>query len=162
MGSFPGKLIGVMLAFILMIIAPMVNVVLTQNIRIERTTWNYLKNFTDTASDKGMLTKNDYTEFIAKLGATTVDYEVYISVQHKLILPNGTDQYKTKFVSSGLWKSSTGGVMGDFYMEAGDSLQVVLKPISATPASGILRSVLNLNVSKKEYTYASSARNDGR
>ena len=67
MGSFPAKIIGVFLAFILMVFAPIITVTLVDDIKIERRTWNYLTDFTDIASDKGVLTENDYTDLLQKL-----------------------------------------------------------------------------------------------
>ena len=163
MGSFPAKIIGVFLAFILMIFAPIITVTLVEDIKIERRTWNYLTDFTVIVCDKGILTENDYTEFVAKLGATTVDYEVIISVQHKLVLPGKKEgEYTVRYTTSGLWKSSSGGVTGDFYMEAGDNLQVILRPLTYTAGDKILQAFLKFNPSTSEYSYAASVRNNGR
>jgi len=163
LGSFPAKIIGVFLAFILMVFAPIITVTLVDDIKIERRTWNYLTDFTDIASDKGVLTENDYTEFVTKLGATTVDYEVLISVQHKLVLPGqNAGEYTVRYTTSGLWKSAAGGVTGDFYMEAGDNLQVILRPLTSTAGDKILQAFLKFSPSNVEYSYSANVRNNGR
>lgn len=163
MGSFPGKIFAVLLAFILLVFTPLIILSLVQDIRTERVTWNALTDYTDVVSDKGVITQNDYTEFVAKLGASNVNYDISIIVRSKLIFPapTGSSGYVIKYVTSGLWKSSAGGVTGTTYLEAGDTLQVVVKPLSKTRASSLLGGVLNLHTNTTEYSYAANVRNDG-
>ena len=164
MGDIIGKLTAVLLAFVLLAIAPVTIMVLSQNIRTERMTWNLLTNFTDIVSDKGVLLQSDYEQFITALGATGVHYEVIINVQHKMILPHPIypDSFTVRYVTSGLWRSSHGGVVGVTYLEAGDNLQVVLQPISHTRGDDLFRGLFGLHMPRQSISYASNVRNSGR
>lgn len=163
MGSFPGKVIGVLLCFILLVFAPISITVVTQNIRTERLIWNALTYYTDVVTDKGIMEILDYEDFIAKLGASMVDFEVTISVQRKEILPSNPpgSGYTVRHTTYGVWKNSTGGVSESVYLYAGDNVQVILKPISNTQADGFLSQILGLHITRMPITYASNVRNDG-
>jgi hypothetical protein len=160
MSSIAGKLIAVILAFALLAVAPIMIVIMSQNIRTERVTWNSLTDFTDIVSDKGLLDSKDYYELVAKLGATSVDYDVTITVQRKYVTP-GESGYQAEYVPFGVWKSSTGGVDDITYLEAGDIVQVRLEPMSLTQGDNLLRSMLGLYVVRQPYVYAANVRNDG-
>lgn len=161
MATFPSKILAVFLAFLLLTFAPLIIVSLVQDIRTERITWNALTDYTDIVTDKGVLTENDYREFVAKLGSTGLDFEVSVLAKNKMVMPDGSGNFTIKYVSSGLWKSSTGGILNNVYLEAGDSIQVIIKPLSQTRASALLQGVLKLHTNNTEYSYAATVRNDG-
>lgn len=163
MGSFLSKLIAVVITFIMLVLSPLILLSLIQDIRTERITWNAVTDYTDIVSDKGVLNENDYKEFIAKLGSSGIDYEVSIVAKSKLVFPvtGGGSGYYIDYVSSGLWKSSSGGVTGLTYLEAGDTLQIIVTPLRGSRADQLLAGILNLHTGTREYSYAASVRNDG-
>lgn len=164
--SIVSKIIGIVLAFVLLVFTPLICVTLPQTIRTERVTWNALTDYTDTVTDKGVITKSDYETFVAKLGSTMIDYKVSIVWRSKAVLPT-TDStgivtgYTYRYVTKGVWGSEHGGVIDSQFLAKGDQIQIILEPLTRSTANQILSGVFNLNTANREYSYAGQVRNNG-
>lgn len=166
MASFISKVIGIILIFVMLVICPLVITSATQNIRVERITWNAITDYTDTVCDKGVITPSDYKYLISKLGATMVDYKVTVIWRSKMVLPvadaSGTvTGYKIDYITKGVWRSDMSGVLDTTYLDKGDSVQIIIEPLSGTRADTILKGVLDMDTQVGEYSYSANVRNNG-
>jgi len=167
MNSFPGKVIGVLLCFILLILAPLVITALSANIRVERVTWNALTSYVDVLADRGIITHKDYEEFIANLGASTVNYEVTITIQSRYIVP-AVDaagniipgSYTIRYTTTAAWRSSS--IIPDGVpLRAGDNVQVIINPLNNSAGDNVLARMLGIYSSQRRISFARAVRNTG-
>ena len=162
MVSLPSKVIGVILAFVMLVFAPLVILSLTANIRTERIVWNALTNYTDIVADRGKLTQKDFDTFMSRLGASMVNFDVTITVQRRQIIPSPTvpGGHEIIFTSAGLWRNVT-GFASDVVLHAGDNVQVTLMPLSRTHSDNVLSNVVGIHQERSPIVFARNVRNTG-
>jgi hypothetical protein len=81
------KVIGVILAVLLLVVAPALIVGMVQDLTIQRSAMNSTENFLDVVRNSGRITECDYTDFVSNLHALGVTFDVHIVVEQEVIYP---------------------------------------------------------------------------
>jgi len=81
------KVVGVILAILLLLVAPALIIGMVQDLTIQRSAMNSTENFLDVARNSGRITANDYTDFVSDLHALGVTFDVHIVVEQEVIYP---------------------------------------------------------------------------
>jgi hypothetical protein len=81
------KIIGVILAVVLLVVAPALIVGMVQDLTIQRSAMNSTENFLDVVRNSGRITASDYTDFVSDLHALGVTFDVHIVVEQEVIYP---------------------------------------------------------------------------
>ena len=164
MGSFLSKIIGVVLAVILLIFVPAVGKASLNCLRSERISWDYLELFTDTIADKGSITQADYIEFMNNMATSGVTYDVQIRIDKLLAMPPTapTDAYfTTSYDTQYIWNSSTGESIEYTKAEAGDILVVTCKPVSKTFSQSFINAISHIDIQSSNIISSKMIRNNG-
>ena len=163
MAAFPMKLMGAILAILLLIFIPIVTAVEKNDIGIERTTWNCVQNYTDIISDKGRITSDDYEKFMLKLGATGLAWHVTVTVDSRRVYAGSiVGQMEVRHVTTHVFKSENGGIFNtNEPLRKGDIVTVSIESLNKTAGQQLAENILKIWTAPTEVTLAAMIRNDG-
>jgi translation initiation factor IF-1 len=157
------KIIGAVLAVLLLIFIPIVTAVEKNDIGIERTAWNCVQNYTDIIADKGRITSEDYERFMLKLGATGIAWRVTVTVDSRRVYAGSVlGQMEVRHVTTHVFKSETGGIFNtNVRLRKGDIVTVSIVSLNKTSGQQLAENILNIWTAPSEISLAAMVRNDG-
>lgn len=174
MSSFLSKIIGGLLAVVLLVFIPLVSSACISNLRTERLSWNYLELYTDIISDKGSIQEADYKTFMNNMAATGLAWDIEIEVQQVWATPlndvSGGDKVSTSYTTVYVWNSGKGNIVTDNAnwvstdskrIKAGDIVTVTCRPINKTFAQSLVKTLSGMDMSATKITSSKMIRNDG-
>lgn len=135
MSGFLSRVISLVLAFIMLIIAPLLYSYSISEMENRRLLLNEVNQFLDKVTDKGEITEDDLTEFYLEVSSygMVIKPTVKRLVRTTVITPEG--KAKTTYIAA-----------DDIYsLNQRDVVQVTLKEISASNYRRILSSFLRVN-----------------
>lgn len=135
MHGFLSKLVGLILAFFILIVGPLINAYGTQEMENRVELLNTVCEFMDKQTDKGMITKEDMNQF-------------YIDVEsHGMILDVTVDRLVKTATKLGDGTIHTTYIAADdnSVLNQHDILQVKLKEVSSTPYKRLLNAFLKID-----------------
>lgn len=135
MSGFLSRVISLVLAFIMLIIAPLLYSYSISEMENRRLLLNEVNQFLDKVTDKGEITEDDLTEFYLEVSSygMVIKPTVKRLVRTTVITPEG--KTKTTYIAA-----------DDIYsLNQRDVVQVTLKEISASNYRRILSSFLRVN-----------------
>lgn len=152
------KVIGVLLAFALLVIAPLTITRMTEDMAAKRLILNEVTQFIDKVTDKGSVSASDMDDLMIGVNSYGGTFNVmvtrYIPVA---VRDNVSGAVKTTYVVSDDNINSLSG-SGMVYLEPGDAVQVRVEGISLTKGQSFIRAVLRVYERQFEFTLAGIVR----
>lgn len=134
MHGFLSRVIGLILAFLLLIVAPLLNTYGTQEMENRMETLNDVSEFLDRVTDKGEISEDDLNEFYLAVQShgMTLDVKVERLVKTATLLDDGT--------------VSTTYIVADncHDLNVSDIVKVELEEVSTTPYKKLLNTFLRI------------------
>lgn len=159
------KLAGGVLAIILLVFVPLVTKVCIDEIGITRENWNTLENYIDIVKDKGLLTKEDYDDFVLKLSSNGIIYDIEIEISRKIALPESEGTSKIIYQPIGYYSSfpdKNYQVLNNTkLLYKGDIATVICTPANQTVGQVILSKLLKVNKNNTTLSLSGMVRNNG-
>lgn len=144
MHGFLSRTVGVILAFLLLVVAPLLDTYGVQEMENRMETLNDVSEFLDKVTDKGEITEDDLNEFYLAVEShgMTLDVKVLRLVKTATLLDDGT--------------VSTVYIVADNNrdLNVGDIVKVELEEISTTPYKKLLNIFLRLDTHTYELDMA--------
>lgn len=149
MAGFLSKIIGTVLAFLILFIGPATIVTLSMQLEMERQVFNEMTGLIDKITDTGEMTDEQYADFMLGVSAhgAVMDVEIY--------------RYLTMVVPDG-----TGGTTNVYQLvdnindyNKGDYIQIRVTAIDYTGAQRLLFRLSNIFTGKFDETLAGRVRN---
>lgn len=142
------KILGVLLAFVLLVGAPMVINTMSKELTIKRGVLNEMTNFIDKVTDNGRLTETDLADFHLGISAYGIAMDATISRYAKVVNPDGNDGTYTSYIYQ---KDIT-------QWNTGDIIQVKVQAIDYSAAQRLQNRILRLAPAKFDQTLAGMVR----
>lgn len=134
MHGFLSRVTGIILLFLMLVVAPLLNIYGTQEMENRMETLNDVSEFLDKVTDKGEITEDDLNEFYLAVEShgMTLDVRVERLVKTATLLDNGT--------------VSTAYIVADDSrnLNVGDIVKVELRELSTTPYRKLLHTFLRI------------------
>ena len=148
MSDIFSKILGIVLAFILLAFAPLTINALANDLTMKRASINEVTNFINKVTDSGRITDADLADFYLGCASHGVAADVKINRYVKIINPDGAGGTYTSYVLS-----------TDIYnWNRGDVIQVTFKAVDWSGAQRILWQLLKMSQPKFEFTLAGKVR----
>lgn len=149
------KTIGVILAVVLLVVAPTLIVGMSQDLTIQRSAMNSTENFLDVVRNSGRITADDYTDFVSDLHALGVTFDIHIVVEQEVIYP--TDVRRVTAASL----RSTQDVSGAFPVicRKGDFVTVSVTQTSRSSGQRFAANLLHMHVGEFRFQLSGAVRN---
>ncbi|MFD0671952.1 hypothetical protein [Cohnella sp. GCM10027633] len=142
------KILGVLLAFALLIGGPLVINTMSDDLTMNRSVLNEMTNFIDKITDKGTLSEQDLADFYMGISSYGVSMDATIKRYMKVVNPDGAGGTYASYIYSddtSAWN-------------AGDILQVTVRAIDYTGAQRLQNRILRMTPSKFDQTLAGMIR----
>lgn len=149
MSDFLNKLIGVVLAFVLLAAGPLINRGLSQDLEMKRSVLNEITNFLDKVSDNGRINDVDVSNYYLALNSYGVAMDAHIERQIKVVNPDGAGgTYATYVVSDDITQYNQG-----------DIVITTVKAIDYTGSQRVINRLMHLSPPKFDVTFSAMVRN---
>lgn len=142
------KILGVLLAFILLAGAPMIIQTMSRELTVHRSVLNEMTNFIDKVTDNGRLSPADLADFQLGISSYGIAMDITINRYMKVVNPDGASGTYTSYVYSDdltTWN-------------AGDIIQVKVQAVDYSGAQRLQNRILRLTPAKFEQTLAGMIR----
>lgn len=142
------KILGVLLAFVLLIGAPFVINAMSKDLTMNRSVLNEMTNFIDKITDKGTLTDQDKADFYLGISSYGASMDATIKRYMKVVNPDGNGGTYASYVYSDdllTWNP-------------GDIIQVTVRAIDYTGAQRLQNRLLRMTPAKFNQTLAGMIR----
>lgn len=142
------KIIGVLLAFTLLVGAPLIITSMSKDLTMSRSVLNEMTNLINKVTDNGRLSSQDLSDFYLGISSHGMTMDATIRRYMKVVNPDGNGgTYTIYMISDDLstWNS-------------GDIIKVTVKAIDYTGAQRIQNRLLRLTPPKFEQTLAGMVR----
>ncbi|MFB9277201.1 hypothetical protein [Cohnella cellulosilytica] len=142
------KILGAVLAFILLAGAPLIINTMNRDLTIHRSVLNEMTNFIDKVTDNGRITETDLADFHLGISSYGMAMDATLSRYMKVTNPDGAGGTYTSYVYSDditTWNT-------------GDILKVQVQAIDYTGAQRIQNRILHLYPAKFDQTLAGMIR----
>lgn len=148
MDGFISKCISLILVFLMLIVAPLLNVYGTHEMEGRMEILNETTEFLDKSTDKGTIDEDDYNEFALKVEAhgMVLDISVDRMIYTEVLMEDGT--------ISGTYIAADDTSV----LNPGDIVRVRLQEISVTPYRKLLTSLLRLEEPEYNLTLTKSVK----
>jgi hypothetical protein len=93
------KVIGIVIAFIMLVIAPTVIMRVTDDAATKRLVLNSMNVFIDKVTDKGSITKQDLDTLFAEVNSHGIPFDVQVFKYEKMSVPDAYTRYSTVYVN---------------------------------------------------------------
>lgn len=145
-----GKVLSLILAFVLLIIGPLTITLMMDEVQDRRTAMNEVSNFISEVADTRTLTDSQLENFYIGLSATSLNVDADIVKYVKIINPdpkNPGSTYTTYMATESLseWKQ-------------GDVIKVTVKSVAANRVTAFVQNVVGMLLPEFEYTEAGRVR----
>jgi hypothetical protein len=149
------KIVGVILAVVLLVVAPALIVGMVQDLTIQRSAMNSTENFLDVVRNSGRITASDYTDLVSDLHALGVTFDVHIVVEQEVIYPSDV----RRVVVASL--RSTQNVAGAFPVicRKGDFVTVSVVQTSRSSGQRFSANVLRMQGGEFRFSLSGAVRN---
>jgi hypothetical protein len=142
------KILGVLLAFVLLVGAPMAIDTMSRELTMKRSILNEMTNFIDKVTDSGRLTDADLADFYLGISSYGIAMDATISRYAKVVNPDGHNGTYTSYVYQEDIRT----------WNTGDIIQVKVQAIDYTAAQRLQHRILRLTPAKFEQTLAGMVR----
>ena len=134
MHDFLSRVVGLILVFLLLVVAPLLNTYGTQEMENRMETLNDVSEFLDKVTDKGEVSDDDLNKFYLSVEShgMTLDVKVKRLVKTATLLDNG--DVSTSYISSDNIHD----------LNISDIVQVELREVSTTPYKKLMRMFLRI------------------
>lgn len=142
------KILGVLLAFVLLAGAPLVIQTMSRDLTVHRSVLNEMTNFIDKVTDNGRLTPADLADFQLGISSYGLAMDATISRYMKVVNPDGAGGTYTSYVFSDdltTWNT-------------GDIIKVKVQAIGYSGGQWLQNRILRLTPAKFEQTLAGMIR----
>lgn len=160
------KIIGVILAIVLLILVPLTYSAFADDLSASRIEFNSMSNYLDIISDKGSISKKDYINFVNQLSSTGYFYKISIEIESRRVYtpPVESPEEQTLnvvYVTDKIITSEDGGVQESIILGKGDIVSLNIKCLENKKSDNFLNSFLNLSKPKANISLSKMVRNDG-
>ncbi|GHU97365.1 hypothetical protein FACS1894208_12700 [Clostridia bacterium] len=147
------KIIGVLLAFALLVITPLVIVRMADDMAEKRLILNEVSNFIDRVTDKANVTADDIDDLYLAINSHGGAFDVEVVRYERTAIPDGAGRAKSVYIA-------TDDVFGTntVNLKGGDAVQVRVFAISKTTAQTLLFRLLRVNEPDFKFTLAGTVR----
>ncbi|GFN30940.1 hypothetical protein [Paenibacillus xylaniclasticus] len=142
------KILGVLLAFVLLAGAPLVINTLSKDLSMNRNVLNEMTNLIDIVSDSGQLTDDQLADFYLAISSYGVTMDATIKRYMKVVNPDGAGGTRTTYVYTN----------DNTTWNTGDIIKVTVNAVDYTGAQRLQYRLLHLSPSKFEQTLAGMIR----
>lgn len=142
------KILGVLLAFVLLAGAPLIINAMNRDLTVNRSVLNEMTNFIDKVTDNGRITETDLADFHLGISSYGMAMDATISRYMKVVNPDGQGGTYTSYVFNDdltTWNT-------------GDIIKVQVQAIDYTGAQRIQNRILRLHPAKFDQTLAGMIR----
>jgi hypothetical protein len=147
------KIIGVLLAFALLVFTPLVIVRMADDMAEKRLILNEVSNFIDRVTDKASVSKDDMDNLYLAINSHGNAFDAEVVRYERTAIPDSPGRAKSVYVA-------TDDVFGDTTIElkSGDVVQVRVFAVSKTTAQILLFRLLRVNEPDFKFTLAGTVR----
>jgi hypothetical protein len=149
MSDFLNKLIGVVLAFILLAAAPLIITSLGNDLTMKRSVLNETTNFINKVTDNARISDLDLSNFYLGISAYGVSMDGIVQRYVKVVNPDGNGGTYTTYTASDQLTS----------WNKGDIIKVTVKAIDYTGSQRIMNRIMHLSPPKYDVTMSGMVRN---
>lgn len=135
MHGFLTRLVGLILTFFLLIIAPLINAYGTQEMENRVELLNDVSSFLDKQTDKGQITEEDLNQFYVDVESHGMVLDVTVNRLVKTATQLGNGSIHTTYIIAD----------DNSVLNQHDVLQVQIKEVSSTPYKRLLNSFLRID-----------------
>lgn len=138
MDGFLSKVIGLIMAFFMLIVAPLLHTYGIQEMENRMETLNETSEFLDRVTDKGEITEDDLNEFYLAVEAHGMTLDIRIDRMVKTVTLRADGSVSTTYIAA-----------DDIHvLNVGDIVKVKLDEVSVTPYRRLMRMFLRLEERK--------------
>jgi hypothetical protein len=148
MSDILSKILGIVLAFILLAFAPLTINMLSNDLTSKRESINEVTNFIDMVTVSGRITDNELKTFYAGCASHGIAFDVKIKRFQKIINPSNIGGTSVSYILNDNIKS----------FDKGDIVQVNLKAVDLSGSQKLLWQFFRLSQPKFEFTLAGKVR----
>lgn len=134
MDGFLSKVIGLILAFFMLIVAPLLHAYGIQELENRMETLNEVSEFLDRVTDKGEITEDDLNEFYLAVEAHGMTLDVRVDRMVKTVTLRADGSISTTYIAAD----------DNHILNVGDIVKVKLDEVSVTPYRRLMRMFLRL------------------
>lgn|GEM_PF-1108679 len=142
------KILGVLLAFVLLAGAPLVINTLSKDLSMNRNVLNEMTNLIDVVCDSGRLTDDQLADFYLAISSHGTTMDATIKRYMKVVNPDGAGGMRTSYVYTN----------DNTTWNAGDIIKVTVQAVDYTGAQRLQYRMLHLSPAKFEQTLAGMVR----
>ena len=156
MGDFINKIVMVIMTFVLLILAPLLIVYTTNDMKDQRMIMNDATEFLDRVTDKGSVEKTDLNQLYLNLNSYSMvlDAEVKRLVRGAIRVPDETGTFITKTTYFAVDPDANGALV----LNAGDVVQLTIKEIGVSTARQLTYQLLKIDNGAFELTLAAGVK----
>ena len=148
MSDFPSKILGLFLAFFLLVVAPLTNYGLSNDLTTKRAVLNEMTNFIDKVTDVSTITEVSLADFYLGCSSHGAIVDVKVDRYIKIVNPDGSGGTYTTYVLSDQLVS----------WNQGDIVKVRVQAIDYTGAQRMMWYFLKLVTPKLDFELAGMVR----
>lgn len=147
------KVIAVLLAFVLLILAPMTISRMTDDMATRRQILNEVTAFIDKVTDKGSVTGADVDDLMLGVNAYGGAFDVQIVRYVRVAVKDSTQggEVRSIYYATDDTFSSTGSTV---YLNVGDAVQIRIEGITKTKAQNLIQGLLRVSERPFSFTLA--------
>ena len=147
------KIIGVILAFVLLVLAPVTITRMTDDMAAKRVILNEVNAFIDCATDKGSVTPSDIDDLYIAINSRGGAFDAQVARYVRIAVPSGMSDAESIYVAT----DDAFGV-SDVRLREGDIIQVRVTSVERTTAQNMLAYLFRLYERDFEVTLAGMVR----
>ena len=153
MGDVFGKILGVILAFILCIMAPLTIVAMSDDMADRRAIYSDITNLIDQTIDTGEITEQQLRSFLYAVSSHGPVCDVKITRQMRVVNPSSDGGTVTTYVPTDMFIDGA-----PMHFNSGDLIQISVKAVEYTGAQRIARLSIGQALQPIDYTVAGRIR----
>lgn len=149
MGDFLNKIIGTIIAFLIIFVGPATMLTLSAQLEMERGVFNEMTGLIDKVTDTGKLTDEQYADFLLGISSYGAVMDVELIRYLTMVVPDGSGGTTTVYQI----------VDNTSDYNKGDYFQVRVRAIDYTGAQRLIFRIANVFTGKFDETLAGRVRN---
>lgn len=147
------KIIGVILAFALLVLAPVTITRMTDDMAAKRIILNEVNAFIDRVTDKGSVTPSDMDDLYIAINSRGGAYDAQVVRYVRIAVPSGAGSAESIYIATDdVFDTSS------VFLRSGDIVQVRITSIDRTTAQNMLAYLFRLYERDFEFTFAGIVR----
>ncbi len=157
MSDIISKIIGVILAFVLLIITPMVISRMAEDMSAKRLILNEVTMFIDKVTDKGSISGYDVDDLLLGINSYGGAFNATVAHYKNVAVKDGTNGVKNIYVAADD-NANTLALAGSISLDKGDAVRVNVTGIGVTKGQSLLRGLLHVFEKPFEFSLAGTVR----